>query len=163
VLARIGGVESIKGELIDDCALGREIKRGGRHVWLGTSDGSPSLRRYRNLREVLHMISRSAYAQLGYSPLQVTACVMGLLLLFVVPPVLLLGAWGLWPSVLVGVAWLLMSLLYLPMARFYHLFPLWAVLLPVTALLYLWAIVSSAWHHGRGRGVMWKGRIRKPL
>jgi hopene-associated glycosyltransferase HpnB len=162
-LARIGGVESIKGELIDDCALGREIKRGGHHVWLGMSDSSRSLRHYRSLREVLHMISRSAYAQLGYSPLQVTACVIGLLLLFVVPPVLLLGAWGLWPCVLGGVAWLLMSLLYLPMVRFYHLFPLWTVLLPVTALLYVWATFSSAWHHGRGRGGMWKGRIRKPL
>jgi hopene-associated glycosyltransferase HpnB len=162
-LARIGGVESIKGELIDDCALGREIKRGGHRVWLGMSETSRSLRHYRSLHEVLHMISRSAYAQLGYSPLQVTACVIGLLLLFVVPPVLLLGAWGLWPGVLGGVAWLLMSLLYLPMVRFYHLFPLWTVLLPVTALLYVWATVSSAWHHGRGRGGMWKGRIRKPL
>ncbi len=162
-LDRVGGLASIRGELIDDCALGREIKRGGHRVWLGMSDTSRSLRRHRDLREVLRMISRSAYAQLGYSPLQVVACVIGLLLAFVAPPVLLLSVRGVWPCVLGGVGWLLMSLLYLPMVRFYRLCPLWTVLLPVTGVLYLWATVASAWHHGRGRGGVWKGRSRGSL
>jgi len=33
-LARIGGIESIRSELIDDCALARAVKRTGGKVWL---------------------------------------------------------------------------------------------------------------------------------
>ena len=38
VLARIGGIEAIRGELIDDCALARAVKRHG-PIWLGMSAG----------------------------------------------------------------------------------------------------------------------------
>ncbi len=47
---------------------------------------------------------------------------------------------------------------YVPMLRHYRQ-PLWsAVLLPVTALLYLCMTVDSAVRHHRGRGAAWKGR-----
>jgi hopene-associated glycosyltransferase HpnB len=160
-LDRIGGLATIKGELIDDCALAREVKRGGHPIWLGMSGTSRSLRPYRGLREVIRMISRSAYAQLGYSPVQVAACMVGMVVGFLFPPLLLLSARGLWPCALGGAAWLMMSLLYLPMVRFYRIGPLAAMLLPVAALFYLWATVASAWHHGRGRGGMWKGRSQR--
>ena len=49
-----------------------------------------------------------------------------------------------------------MASLYLPMLRFYRKSPLWALLLPVTALLYLAATVLSAWRRHLGRGRQWK-------
>ena len=60
-----------------------------------------------------------------------------------------------------GVAWLLMCLLYLPMVRFYRRSPLWTLLLPLIALLYLQATLLSAWRHYRGQGGQWKGRSHK--
>ncbi len=157
-LQRIGGLASIKEELIDDCALAREVKRGGYRIWLGMSETSRSLRHYHGPREIMRMISRSAYAQLGHSPVQLAACVAGMAVGFLLPPVLLLTARGLWPCVLGGAGWLMMGLLYLPMVRFYRISPLAAVLLPVAVLFYLWATLASAWHYRRGRGGMWKGR-----
>lgn len=155
-LERIGGMEALRSALIDDCSLAAEIKRGGHRIWLGLSRESVSTRGYGTLAEILRMIARTAYTQLGYSPVQLAGCVLGLALTFLAPPLLLLaGGWG---AVLGGTAWLLMSLLFLPMVRFYGQSPLWAPLLPVTATLYLWATLISAWRHHRGVGGQWKGR-----
>ncbi len=38
MLERIGGIAAIRGELIDDCALARAVKRAGGRVWLGLSE-----------------------------------------------------------------------------------------------------------------------------
>jgi hopene-associated glycosyltransferase HpnB len=156
-LERIGGMARIRSALIDDCALAREVKRGGHRIWIGLSETSRSLRSYGRLREVLDMIARTAYTQLGYSPARLVGCVAGLFLIFLAPPLLLLFAAG-WAAAVGGLAWLLMSLLYLPMVRFYRQAPFWALLLPLTAALYLRATLLSAWRHHRGRGGQWKGR-----
>lgn len=156
VLERIGGLECIRQELIDDCALARAVKRGGHRIWLGLSESSCSSRSYDTLHEILQMIARTAYTQLRYSPLRLMACVLGLCLTFLAPPLLLLAGGG--ASTIGGLSWLIMTLLYLPMVRFYRQTPLWALLLPLTALLYLWATLISAWRHHRGQGGYWKGR-----
>lgn len=158
-LARIGGLECIRRELIDDCSLAREIKRGGHRIWLGMSESSTSSRGYGTLGEVQRMIARTAYTQLGYSPLILVGCVAGLGLAFLAPPLLTFMAGGA-PALLGGLAWLIMSGLYLPMVRFYRQWPLWAALLPLTAALYLAATVMSAWRHHCGRGGQWKGRAQ---
>lgn len=161
-LKRIGGLGCIGHELIDDCALGREIKRGGHRIWLGLSATSGSTRGYNSLPEICQMIARTAYTQLAYSPARLLMCIAGLVLTFVAPPLLLLFASG-WSAIGGGGAWLLMSLLYMPMVRFYGRPPLQAFLLPLTALLYLWATVLSAWQYHRGRGGQWKGRAQTPV
>jgi hopene-associated glycosyltransferase HpnB len=155
-LERIGGLNRIQKELIDDCALARQIKEGGNRIWLGLSETSVSTRRYSRLSEILHVIARTAYTQLEYSPLRLLGCVLGLALAFLAPPLLLLTGGG--AALCGGLAWLLMSLLYLPMVRFYRQAPFWALLLPLTALLYTWATLLSAWRHHRGQGGQWKGR-----
>ena len=57
----------MRGELIDDCALGRLLKGQG-PIWLGLTDRARSLRAFRTFGDIRPMISRSAYAQLRYSP-----------------------------------------------------------------------------------------------
>jgi hopene-associated glycosyltransferase HpnB len=156
-LDRIGGLTCIRHEWIDDCSLAREVKRGGHRIWLGLSGISRSTRGYGSLQEILNMIARTAYTQLGYSTVRLLGCVAGMALTFLAPPLLLLFASG-WARGLGGLAGLLMTLLFLPMVRFYGRSPLWALVLPITALLYLWATVLSAWRHHRGRGGGWKGR-----
>ena len=68
-LRRIGGLEAIRGEIIDDCALARAAKKGG-PIWLGLSGKTRSLRRYPALGDIWRMVARTAYAQLGYSPVR---------------------------------------------------------------------------------------------
>lgn len=156
-LARIGGLQSIRSAIIDDCALAAAVKAGGHPIWLGLSAASRSTRGYGSLREIVDMIARTAYTQLGYSPARLVGCVFGLGLTFLGPCALAIGARG--ASGLLGAAaWALMALLYAPMLRLYGQSLLWAPLLPLTACVYLYATLLSAWRHHRGRGGQWKGR-----
>lgn len=153
--------DAIRQAVIDDVALAAAVKRSGGHIWLGLAERVDSVRPYPRLHDLWHMVSRSAYAQLLHSPLLLTGTVLGLALVYLVPPVgLMVGsATGDLPTALLGgLAWLLMTATYLPMLRYYGQSPWLAPLLPFTAFLYLLMTVDSAVQHHRGRGAAWKGR-----
>jgi hopene-associated glycosyltransferase HpnB len=157
-LEAIGGVDSIRHEIIDDCALARRVKAQGR-VWLGAARDTISIREYRSWRPLWDMIARCAFAQLGYSAAALIGMVIALTLIFVMPPLLLVSGS---PSgmALGAAAWLAMSLAYLPMLRFYRCPVLLAPLLPLIALFYTAATIGSAVQYWRGRGGQWKGRYQ---
>jgi len=166
-LEQAGGLGAIRSALIDDCALGRSIKRSGGRVWLGFSRGVRSVRRYGRLSEVWRMVARSAYTQLRHSPLLLAGTVAGMLFLYALPPAGLFGgaiAAGLGiPSAtlllaLGGAAWGLMTASFVPILRHHGVGPWIAPLLPVGGILYTGMTISSAWRHVRGRGGAWKGR-----
>jgi hopene-associated glycosyltransferase HpnB len=160
-LADAGGLDAIRGAVIDDVALARLIKRSGAGTFLGLADRVDSVRPYPTLGTLWQMVARSAYAQLHRSLLLLLGTVIGLGLMFWVPPAaLLLGAvTGDVPTmVLGGAAWLLMAAMFVPMQRYYRLPPALALALPFTATLYLGMTVDSAVQHYRGRGAAWKGR-----
>jgi hopene-associated glycosyltransferase HpnB len=157
-LERIGGIDSIRHEIIDDCALARRVKTAGR-VWLGAASDTRSLREYHSPRPIWDMIARCAFAQLGYSAVALVAMVALMIVIYVMPPLLLLSG-SLWGALLGGAAWLAMSGAYLPMLRFYRCPALLAPLLPVIALFYTVATVGSAIQFWRGRGGQWKGRYQ---
>ncbi|MFG3586107.1 glycosyltransferase [Streptomyces sp. NPDC047990] len=153
--------DAVRHAVIDDVALARAVKRAGGHIWLGLAERVDSVRPYPRLRDLWRMVARSAYAQLRHNPLLLLGTVLGLALVYLVPPLalvagLLVGSTG--TAAAGGLAWLLMTVTYLPMLRYYRQ-PRWlAPLLPVTAFLYLLMTVDSAVQHYRGRGAAWKGR-----
>ena len=164
-LEAAGGLESIRAEIIDDCALARRVKNAGRNtsLWLGLTTEVRSIRPYEGLAGIWSMVARSAYTQLGYSPWRLARTVLGMGLVYLAPPLLVLG----YPfhgqalaAALGGLAWLLMAVAFLPTLRLYGQ-PAWlAPLLPVAALLYCAMTLDSALAHRRGRGGAWKGRIQ---
>jgi hopene-associated glycosyltransferase HpnB len=154
-LRRIGGIGAIRGEIIDDCALARAVKRGG-PIWLGLTTEARSLRAYPALGDIWRMVARTAYAQLRYSPLLLAATVLGMALTFLAPvAVAVSGTEAAWLGIS---AWAAMALSYLPTLRLYEQSPVWAPLLPLIALVYIAATVESARRHWLGRGGEWKGR-----
>ena len=160
-LERAGGIAAIRNALIDDCTFGALIKRHGR-IWLGLTDRSRSIRPYRDIGSIAAMISRSAYAQLGYSPLMLIGTLLGLFLVFGAPPLLTLTGSGA-GRIMAAVAWALMALSFQPMLRFYHRSPLYGVALPLIGAFYAGCTLLSAWQHHRGRGGMWKGRAQAAM
>lgn len=158
MLSQIGGLAGIKSELIDDCALAREVKRRGGRVWLGLSGTTQSIREYGTIGQVVTMISRTAYTQLRYSPLLLAGTLLGLCVIYVLPPFLLLTGDRI-ANVAGVLAWLLMTISFVPMLRFYGRFPGSALLLPLIACVYMGATLQSAWLHWRGKGGAWKGRV----
>jgi hopene-associated glycosyltransferase HpnB len=157
-LERAGGVGAIRGALIDDCAFGAMMKRQGR-VWLGLTDRSRSIRPYEDAGAIAAMISRSAYAQLRYNPWLLAGTLLGLALVYAVPPVLALAGHGVAQGLGVA-AWLLMAISFQPILRLYGRSPLWGLALPLIAAFYAGCTLLSAWQHSRGRGGLWKGRAQ---
>lgn len=156
-----GGFAPIRGEIIDDCALAKLIKRGGGRTWLGLTERAASLRAYEDFSTLRAMVARTAYAQLRYSPLALAGSLAGLSLVFLAPPLLALFAGGL--AQLLGLlAWAVMAATFVPMLRRYGQ-PWWrAVALPAVAALYLRWTLDSALAHRRGRGGLWKGEAQAP-
>ncbi|CAN5273894.1 glycosyltransferase [soil metagenome] len=157
-LERAGGVGAIRTALIDDCTLGALMKKQG-PVWLGLTDRARSLRPYATFAQAGRMISRSAYAQLNYSPVLLAGTLAGLALTYLAPPALTVFGDG-WARLLGAAAWLMMALSFQPMLRFYRRSPLWGAALPLIGAVYGALTFQSAWDVWRGKGGMWKGRAQ---
>jgi hopene-associated glycosyltransferase HpnB len=160
-LDRIGGLASIRGEVIDDCALARAVKESGGQVWMGLTRESASLRAYGTFGEIRDLIARTAFTQLRYSTLFLAGTLAGMFLTYLAP-VMLLFVHDSTVRLLGLLAWLLMTLSFLPTVRFYRLSAAWAPLLPLTALFYSYATWLSAVRYWMGKGGLWKGRAQAP-
>ncbi len=159
-LAEAGGIDAIRDRLIDDCALAGLIKAKG-SIWLGLATRTRSLRAYGRLSEIWDMVARTAFVQLDHSPWQLLGTVVGMALIYLMPPLAMLGGMALGDRLLIGFgggAWLAMVCAYAPTLRLYGM-PIWhGLALPLVAGLYTLMTLSSAWRHWRGRGGAWKGR-----
>ncbi len=160
-LEEAGGIEAIRGELIDDCSLAARIKHrgaGGHAIRLDLASASVSLRPYDSWREIGNMIARTAFTQLRYSPWLLAGTLAGMALLYLVPPVaaLVYGARA-WPAWL---AWMALCVAYAPILRYYRRTLAWAPALPLVALFYLGATFVSAVRYWGGRGGQWKARAQ---
>jgi hopene-associated glycosyltransferase HpnB len=158
-LQRAGGLEPIRGAVIDDCSLARLLKQHGGRLWLGLTDQSQSLRRYDTFSDVEHMVSRTAFNQLKHSSLQLLGTIAGLGITYLAPPLLLLTRSKL-PIFMGAASCAAMALTYSTMVRHYRLNPAWALTLPLAALFYLGATIHSAIKYWKGSGGEWKGRVQ---
>lgn len=160
-LQRIGGIAAIRQALIDDCALAQAVKSPDHPIWLGLSAVTRSLRPYPSLASIWDMVARTAYTQLNHSTWMLMGTLVGMTLIYVVPPVSAIAGF-LTGNYLIGgiglTAWLLMSIAYLPILVLYEA-PVWLVFcLPAIAILYTMMTLDSAVRHWRGKGGAWKGR-----
>ncbi|MBW4634474.1 MAG: glycosyltransferase [Iphinoe sp. HA4291-MV1] len=131
-------------------------------IWLGLDDLTHSLRSYPSLSTVWEMIARTAFTQLHYSLGLLIVTVIGMILVYIVPPISAIFGLltGNWLVACIGLlSWLLMSYTYLPTIRFYGCSPWLTLCLPGVALLYTLMTIDSAVRHWQKRGGTWKGRV----
>ena len=164
-LRRAGGLEAIRDEVIDDCALARAIRNAGGRLWLGLTREWRSLRPYDGLGGVWRMVARSAYTQLDHSALALVGTVLAMALTYLAAPVTVL-AWPWHGEAMAGLAglaaWILSATAFRPMLSFYGAGAVLAPLLPLAGVVYTAMTVDSARRHWQGRGAAWKGRVRAP-
>ncbi len=155
-LVRIGGIGAVRDKLIDDVALAKKIKQGGR-IWLCHATEAWSRRPYPSFAAIWQMIARTAYVQLRFSPLLLVATILLMALVWLVPPIAaVLGHGGArWMGL---AAWTMLATSYLPTLQRFGRSPLWAAILPLIGAFYMAATLGSAANHYLGRGVAWKGR-----
>ncbi len=160
-LERIGGFAAIRGEVIDDCALARAVKKSRGKIWMGLTRASMSLRGYGTFAEIRNMIARTAFTQLHYSLFFLLVALAGLFVTFLLPWFSFLSgedpAWF-----LASTAICLMTVTFGVTVRFYSLPWPWALALPFAALFYGYATCLSAVRYWLGQGGQWKGRAQAP-
>jgi hopene-associated glycosyltransferase HpnB len=157
-LRQAGGIATIRNALIDDCALAGVLKAQG-PIWLGLTDEAHSIRAYPGFEDIRHMVARSAYAQLRYSPLILAGVLAGMGLTYLAPP--LLALFGSGAVRIMGLAaWTLMAVAFQPTLRFYRVSPLWGIGLPAIAFCYTLFTLDSGLQYWRGKGGLWKGRVQ---
>ena len=131
-------------------------------IWLGLTRETHSLRPYPSLKTIWDMVARTAYTQLSYSPLLLLGTLVGMTIIYLVPPVSTIAGLltGHWTIALVGLTtWLMIAVAYLPTLLLYQCPPLLAFGLPAIAFLYTLMTLDSALRHWRGKGGAWKGRV----
>ena len=157
VLEEIGGFAILKGALIDDCSLARQVKDNGHTTWTGLTHSVLSQRHYDDLHSIWSMVARTAFTQLRYSTLLLLLCTFLMLSAFVLPLAGLFTGHAAC-TILSCLTLLLMAGSYFPTLKYYGVNIFWAATLPVTGLLYLLMTWWSAFNHWRGIGAAWKGR-----
>lgn len=159
-----GGIEAIKGALIDDVALGRLIKTrpsGRGRIWLGHAERTVSLRVYAGLPSIWQMVVRTADIQLDHSLFNLAGTVAGMGVIYLAAPLAVL-AWPFHQENVLGflgvLGWLMMSAAFQPTLKLYQTSVLWAATFPLAALLYTAMTIDSARRFRQGKGGIWKGR-----
>lgn len=161
-LEKIGGLASFKNALIDDCTLARKIKNNQGKIWLGLTEKTISLRPYDSLKSIWDMVARTAFYQLNYSWLLLIGTILGLTLVYLIPPLAIIYGIIEQNTVIatIGfVTYFLMILAYFPTIKLYRISPIWSGCLSVIAFLYSLMTIDSAWKHLQGKGGFWKGRV----
>ncbi len=172
-LEAIGGLESIRGEIIDDVNLAKRIKHSGRPIRLSVSESDVmSLREYGSISAVWRMVRRTAFDELNYSWVLLGLTLFGLALLFVTAPALLLAGVALagaraadalslgwtWIAALGGLglaSWALMAAIFRPTTKYFRLRWPWALTLPAAGIVYGAITFDSALQHARNRDEEW--------
>ncbi len=155
-LARIGGIAAINSTLIDDVALASAIKRSG-PIYLGHSGLATSIRPYPDFADIFRMISRTAFTQLRHSAAVLLVTILGLTLVWLVPIYAVIFAQG-WRFFAGLAAYALSVISFMPTLARYRVSCWWALALPLIALFYMAATISSAVDTWRGKGAVWKSR-----
>jgi hopene-associated glycosyltransferase HpnB len=155
-LELMGGLEAMRGALIDDVTLAARVKRHG-PIYLGHSGLAASIRPYPRVGDIWAMITRTAFTQLNYSGLILAGTMLGLALVWLVAPYEVVFGHG-W-RFLCGVAASVLAVVsYFPTLERYKQPKVMALALPFVALYYMAATFTSALTHWRGTGAKWKNR-----
>ena len=161
-LDAIGGFHAIKDKLIDDCELGKAVKKKGYKIWLGHGTESHSRRGSSGLGDLWKMVTRTAFVQLNYSYIYLFGAILGMFIMYSVPVLACLYGTLTSQWILAGLgasAWTLMALTFWPTLKAYHRNRLEAFLMPLTAHLFMGMTLQAAWLHLRGRHSGWHDRV----
>jgi hypothetical protein len=136
--------------------------KGQGPIWLGLTESVDSLRAYSTFAEFRRMVSRSAFAELRYSPLRLAGAIGGLALVYVAPLLFAIFARGAAQAV-GAVTWAMMAIALAPILRLYGRPSIAGFALPAIAAAYVAFTFDSALQYWRGRGGYWKGRFQAPM
>ena len=154
----IGGHEAIAMQPVDDFALGKLVAREGYKQSYGYSKGIISVKLYDNLFAMVKGIEKNQFAGTNYSVFATLA--MGCFLLFLhVYPFVGVFFGPEWARVLCGVSVITVFAIYNYSKNYMCLSLRHFFLHPISASLYLWAVIKSMVKVLSRGGIEWRGTV----
>jgi hypothetical protein len=158
-LLKAGGLEALRGEVVEDIAMGRRLKALRGRLRVVTAFDSVKVRMYSSFQGAMEGFTKNAYAFLGYSPAKALLGALAGIMIHVLP-VAVLAFWPLLPSRVLApaAAAAALELALEGLARLWSRHTVWiAPLFPVRAILWV-AIVARSARRYHTRGLVWRGR-----
>ena len=152
----IGGHASVAGEVLEDVALARSVKRGGFRLWFGSGRGMVRVRMYRSFAAMWEGWKKNLYRLIGGTP-RALLSELDAALPWMIVLVLLIGIKVPWALFLCVLLLLARQLSYgAELVRNGYPFSYITYYLPAV-VLYVGALFASYRAHAKGR-LQWKGR-----
>jgi hypothetical protein len=157
---RAGGHAAVRGEVLDDIALARQVKRTGGRIALAAGSTHATCHMYSSWRSLTDGYTKSLWASLGPPP-AAGAVVVTLLLLYALPPAAapLLVVTGSGTLASLAAAAYLLAVAGRAVAAAVTGGRAWpdALAHPLSIGLFAWLVIRSGYLHRRGR-LSWRGR-----
>lgn len=152
----IGGYNAIAMNPIDDFALGKLVVKKGYNQCYGFSKGLMSVKLYNDIRSMIKGIEKNQFAGMNYS---IIPTLLGCLFIFYMHVYPFLGIfWGSeWARILCGFSILIIIACYNYAIKYLNISFKHMLIHPISASLYLWAILNSMVKIIRRGGVEWRG------
>ncbi len=166
VYEEIGGHKSVKGEILDDVHISKQVKRCGYRFMIFDGRSNIYCRMYRSLKEVIRGYTRAIFAAFDYNILIQSIVIVLVFFIFLLPFILLpLGIlifdWsGLIISTIVLQIIIILAFKVVLAIRFKS--RILEIFLHPLSMIYLILIsINSIIQTKFGPGIIWKGRIYK--
>jgi chlorobactene glucosyltransferase len=163
-----GGHTAVKERIDEDKALAETVKRGGYRLVFADGRQAATTRMYTRFSEMWEGWTKNIYLGLrDRLGLLTFGAFLGLVAALLLPIWLaggltwlaLGGGWAAGVLALeAAILWAYLLILRLQACREFHISPLYALTLPLGALVFTAMMFASAWKVLSGRGVTWKGR-----
>ena len=150
-----GGHVALKDAVVDDVALSRLFRRGGRRTIVVRADDVISVRMYHGLRETVDGFTKNGFAVVGRSYLATILWLASAFVMHLLPYVLaLLG--DVLSIITVALITLSRLLVFVSLG-----FRLDNALLghPLMMIVWTWIMIRSTWQTGIRRQLHWRGRV----
>lgn len=156
VYENIGTHRKLAMEVVDDMKIGKLVKLGRFRSGVAISEELVSLRWHAGLRNVIRGVTKNFFAAFGYSLGLAAAGFFGMLLVSVAPLFGIFVTHG-WARVFCGAALAIALCMHAGADIFNGVSPLYALTLPIGALLFCYMIARSVAVTLWSGGVTWRG------
>jgi chlorobactene glucosyltransferase len=150
----VGGHVSLQDSVVDDVALARLVRRGGRRTEIARADDLVSVRMYEGLGEIVRGFTKNGFATLGRSYIFMTIFLVLGFVLHVLPFVLALAGD---PLSIASVVTLTLTRVILFASLGYRLDSAVFGHLPMLGV-WFYIMIRSVWYTGIRRQLLWRGR-----
>ncbi|HEX4535439.1 MAG TPA: glycosyltransferase family 2 protein [Candidatus Acidoferrum sp.] len=143
-------------EVIDDMKLGKIVKQAGFRSGVAVAQDFVSVRWHAGARNLINGVTKNFFAGSGFSVARVTASILGLLLMNVLPFAGLIFGHG-WVRILAGICVLIVLCFHVGVDRVMRVSPLYCFTVPIGAVIFGYMLLRSMVYTLKQGGIIWRG------